>query len=159
MAQGIREWLSTPSGKIAVGAIFAVAFLVFVWNIVGTFGGSPAAAIANERTFIDAETLEPFSYTLKSGDMVPIDAPSGPGNGYPAEACYWTADGQIKDDPTWVLLNGLVPESSRGPTFCPDCDRLVVSRNPQPGPQSQPPPTPEELEQDRSLAVPKRDRG
>ena len=57
---------------------------------------------------------------------------SGKKTGVPAEACYWTADGGTKKNPTWVLLNELAGKP--GPTFCPDCNRLVVGHNPAPGP-------------------------
>jgi hypothetical protein len=63
--------------------------------------------------------------------------------GYPAEACYWTADGGTKTEPTWVLMNAVLGKP--GPTFCPDCGRLVVARNPMPGPGVKPPPTQQEL--------------
>ena len=72
--------------------------------------------------------MKAFRYEIKIGDSVPVKAPSGEKSGYPAELCYWTKDGQPKEDPTPVLLNQYVGKS--GPTFCPDCGRLVVNHNP-----------------------------
>ena len=37
----------------------------------------------------------------------------------------------LKPEPTWVLVNEFVGRP--GPTFCPDCGRLVVGHNPAPG--------------------------
>jgi hypothetical protein len=76
------------------------------------------------------------------GQSIPIKAPSGNNSGYPAELCYWTKDGQAKTDPTPVLLNVLVGKP--GPTFCPDCGRLVVGHNPRPGAGVKAPMTQEE---------------
>ena len=55
---------------------------------------------------------------------------------------HWTADGQSKPTPTAVLLNESIDKP--GPTFCPDCGRLVVGHNPRPAEASQPPPTAQE---------------
>ena len=59
--------------------------------------------------------------------------------GVPQPRIFWTKDGKPKQDPTPVLLNSWIGKS--GPTFCPDCGRLVVGHNPIPGPNSKPPPT------------------
>jgi hypothetical protein len=94
---------------------------------------------------MDATTGKPYNYSIKLGDKIPVKAPSGGMAGYPAEPCYWTKDGKIKNDPTYVLLNEYVGKP--GPTFCPDCGRLVRSHNPAPqGPETRPPPTKAEYE-------------
>jgi hypothetical protein len=92
-----------------------------------------------------AQTGKAFTVELKDGLSIPVRSPySGQQTGYPAELCYWTKDGKPKDEPTAVLLNSWV--GKRGPTFCPDCGRLVVGRNPEPAPDRKPPPTREEYQ-------------
>jgi hypothetical protein len=65
-------------------------------------------------------------------------APSGKKVGYPAELCYWTADGKLRSEPVPVLLNEY--RGQKGPTFCPDCGRLVRPQQSQPYPNAKPPP-------------------
>ena len=89
--------------------------------------------------YIDANTGKAFDHILEKGERVPIQTPSGEKAGYPAEPCYWTKDGKAKTEPTWVLLN--VYSKKPGPTFCPDCGRLVVGHNPPPAPGESAPPT------------------
>ncbi len=135
----MREWLDSTGGKIVAGALILVAAVAVVYVVRNTFGPSADATDANTRIFIDAETGKPFRHELKLGDTIPLKAPSGKESGYQAELCYWTGDGKIKTDPTPVLLNELVGKP--GPTFCPDCKRLVVPHNPMPQSGSKPPPT------------------
>ena len=78
---------------------------------------------------------------------VPAKAPSGGNTGYPSEKCYWTKDGKIKTEPTYVLLN--IYKNSSEPTFCPDCGRLVVSHNPAPVAGRSAPPTKGEYQKRR----------
>ena len=86
-------------------------------------------AAANDHMFICSETGKAFEHTIQVGESLPIHSPySGKDTGYPATACYWTADGQIKSEPSWVLLNSYVHKP--GPTFCPDCGRLVTAAAP-----------------------------
>ena len=140
---GIREFLGTSAGKYAAIGVTSVLALVAVWSIWSAVGADDAMLASNERMYIDAETGQPFAHTLQAGDRIPILAPSGKDTGYPAELCYWTADGKAKTDPTVVLLNQYKGES--GPTFCPDCGRLVVQLNPPPAPGESPPPLKSEL--------------
>ena len=98
-----------------------------------------AEDLSRYRWFVDSTTGKPFKYELKIGTPVPVPAPSGGNTGYPAELCYWTKDGKIKDQPTPVLLNELIGKP--GSTFCPDCGRLVVGHNPAPNPEKPAPPT------------------
>jgi len=142
------EWLSTflktPVGKV-VGAIvgLGVCYVVFV-QVHGLFGSSvPSNMLA--PMFVDSQTGQGFHHTLVLGERIPVYSPySGSNTGYPAELCYWNADGTIRKDPTPVLLNSYIGKP--GPTFCPVCGRLVVAHNPMPGPNSTPPPTREEYE-------------
>jgi hypothetical protein len=136
------NFLERPVGKwIAVGFVILALGVAF-YEIKDSF--SSVASQDRSRTFMDSQTMQPFHHELEKGESIPVDAPSGGKTGYPAEFCYWTKDGQIKSDPTPVLLNSWIGKS--GPTFCPDCGRLVVANNPQPTPGSRPPPTREEWE-------------
>ena len=108
-------------------AVASVALMAYVLRGQLGFGGP--AALSRERAFICAATGKPFEYELKLGDFIPVASPhSGAQTGYPAERCYWTADGGTKEEPTLVLLNQYAGKS--GATFCPDCRRLVVGHNP-----------------------------
>ena len=90
--------------------------------------------------FVDVETGKGFHQKLSADLVVPCRAPdTGKMAGYPAELCYWTRDGRPKADPTPVALNDTLGKP--GPTFCPECGRLVVHHNPAPGPGVAPPPT------------------
>ncbi len=136
---GLREFLSSGKGQILSMVLAGAAIVAGVMFIIRQLGPSEAGALSRDQTFIDATTMKPFKYELKAGDMIPTDAPSGGKTGYPSELCYWTKDGQIKDDPTPVLMKTWLGQS--GPTFCPDCGRLVVGHNPRPKPGDKPPPT------------------
>jgi hypothetical protein len=125
----IRDLLRGPVGKII--AAIAIAFGLFVIYLNGRslFGESQIASTSRDRIFIDAETGKTFEHRLQKGDTYPIESPfTHKKTGYPAELCYWTADGKRKTEPTPVLLNQL--KGKKGPTFCPDCGRLVVQMNP-----------------------------
>ena len=114
----------------------AVLMLFVLWS---NLGDSAAVASASERPYICAKTGQTFTYHLKKGDVTPVASPhSGENTGYPAERCFWTRNGQVKDEPTFVLLNAYAGKSE--PTFCPDCERLVVGLNPAPMAGDKPPP-------------------
>lgn len=137
-SSGLREFLNSSRGKTA--SVVAVILMLlaasfFVW---GAMKPTDAEAIARDHIFMDAKTLKPFSHELKMGDHIPCDAPSGGKTGYPAELCYWTKDGKVRKDPYPVLLKSWIGQP--GPTFCPDCGRLVVGHNPEPAPGMKPPP-------------------
>jgi len=90
--------------------------------------------------FIDAETGRTFHIKMGPGMTIPAISPfTGRATGYPAVFCYWTKDGGQKTDPTAVLMHSYIGKPE--PTFCPDCDRLVVRGNPRPKPGMTPPPT------------------
>lgn len=122
-------------------AILAVGLAAYM---VKSSVSSPTVAAERERIFIDSQTGKAFNHEMVLGETIPVEAPSGGKTGYPAELCYWTKDGQPKKDPTAVLLNSWIGKP--GPTFCPDCGRLVVPRNPMAMPGMRPPPTQEEYE-------------
>ena len=140
----IRDFLNTDRGFYVGAGIAALAVLLAIWAIAAQFGSSPARRSA-QRIFIDANTNEQFSYTLSMGETIPVPSPHSGGArvGYDAEPCYWTAAGTIKQEPTWVLPRVKVDPQAEA-TFCPDCGRLVVPRNPVPAADSPPPPTREQ---------------
>lgn len=125
-------------------AVAGGVILLGIYSIIRFAGDSDAATLSRQRVFVCGETDEPFDYELRRGDTIPVLSPhSDKFTGYPAELCFWTTDGAPKDRPTAVLLN--VTRGIDGPTFCPDCGRLVVGFNPRPAPGVSPPPTREQL--------------
>jgi hypothetical protein len=142
--QWLDNALATTGGKVTAGVVVVVVFASLYVEIRNTVN-PPAAAAMYEVSFICSQTGQVFKHAPQKGESIPVYSPfSGANTGYPAEFCYWTADGQIKSTPTPVLLNSWIGKS--GPTFCPDCGRLVVSHNPFPSPGDKPPPTREEYE-------------
>jgi len=136
---GFREFFETNAGRVAAVLLLIVGLGGAVYMFKNAFGAPSEIADANHRVFIDASNGKPFTMELKSGMSVPVRAPSGQNTGFPAELCYWTADGKTRNKPYPVLLNQWVGKP--GPTFCKDCGRLVVAHNPRPGPGVPPPPT------------------
>ena len=68
-----KTFLESTAGKASVIALGVVLVIALVWALLP---GSPGAALANTRTYIDAETNEPFEHTMRIGEMVPVeDAP------------------------------------------------------------------------------------
>ena len=148
MPSKLSEFARTGGGKVAAVAIIAAAVALMVYSVRG-FSRSEGAALTSERPFICAETGKTFTYKIKLGDTFPVESPhTGKRTGYHAEACYWTKDGKIKPEPTYVLLNRYLNKS--GPTFCPDCGRLVREMNDPPMEGQAPPPTAEELKTSRT---------
>ncbi len=99
---------------------------------------------AETPLFVDVDSGKTFPLALTAGLTLPVKSPfTGKSTGYPAELCFWTKDGKPKADPTAVVLNELLGKP--GPTFCPDCGRLVVHHNPAP-PNARLPMTREEYE-------------
>lgn len=113
--------------------VISIALLVsagyLAWR---TFSNPPQEAPDTVPVmYICSETGKTFAHVRKSGEPSPVLSPHSKKNtGYPAEKCYWTKDGKIKDAPTYVLLNQHTGKP--GPTICPDCGRLVVPHNPRP---------------------------
>jgi hypothetical protein len=139
----LRDFLKGPGGKIIAAIVIGLGLFVIYINARGLFGESQLASDSRDRIYIDAETGQTFTHRLQIGDTTPLESPfTHKKTAYPAELCYWTKDGKRKHDPTPVLLNKL--KGKKGPTFCPDCGRLVVSMNPV---GLNPPPTEEEYKQ------------
>jgi hypothetical protein len=104
------------------------------------FGPTDAEFESTHRYFVCSETMKSFTKKLEPNQLIPVDSPySGKKTGYLAELCYWNADGTQKKTPTPVLLKTSIGQ--KGPTFCPECGRLVVGHNPLPGANSIAPPT------------------
>jgi hypothetical protein len=126
--------------KVLIGATILLGVLLVVMSFRWSFGPTAAAKLANEKMFVCSKTGKSFSVTLKLGMKIPVHSPySGEDTGYPAEECWWTAGGQIKNSPDYVLVDSEIGKP--GPTFCPVCGRLVVPRNPHPMAGDRPPPT------------------
>ena len=137
MLEKIRTFFQTKAGAATAGIIALLSLLLAVFAVKSSFT-SEAESLSTHRIYVDTNG-KPFKVTIEAG--VSVKAPDG-GPAYPAELCYWTKDGKVKDSPTAVLLNLYV--NKPGPTFCPDCGRLVVPNNPFPLPGTKPPPTKEE---------------
>jgi hypothetical protein len=134
----LRRNLNAGFGRGIAAAVVVVVVAATAYGVAAYLRGETPAS-ARERMYICTETGKPFAHEPQRGETLPIASPhSGKDTGVPAEACYWTADGGTKPEPTWVLLN----ESAKrpGPTFCPDCGRLVVGHNPEPAAGATPPP-------------------
>lgn len=138
----LRDFLDTPKGKTVAVSLFVVSLIVIYCSSRSALGPSEAAQLSSRRIMVCSQTLKPFEITIHAGTRFPCKSPhSGRDTGYPAELCYWTRDGQIKEKPTAVLLNS--QSGKPGATFCPECCRLVVPRNPPPI-AGKPPPTEQE---------------
>lgn len=141
---GFRELLRSKGGQYVAAALVLIGVAAAGYSVWSNLGESNAAAMSRGRTFVDAETGRGFRHELTAGEPIPVVAPSGKKTGYPAELCYWTKEGTPKQEPTPVLLNHWV--GKQGPTFCPECGRLVVGHNPPAEPGAKAPPTKEEYE-------------
>jgi hypothetical protein len=131
----IREFLSTPTGRWVGGTVLVLAFVALgvSWHLVW----ADDMPTGNDPWFICTQTGKPFQAAVDESTVIPIRSPhSGSNTGVPAESCFWNADGSVRSSPTWVLLNRYIGKP--GPTFCPDCGRLVEERNPPPGPVAPP---------------------
>jgi len=137
-------WLKTNPQRKA-GALFFLALAVLVCIHAVDSLRSDVLDRTRDRLFMDSENGKTFTAELKVGMTIPVVSPySGNATGYPFEECYWNADGTTKSTPTYVILNSYL--GKRGPTFCPDCGRLVVAHNLPPVPGQRPPPTKAEFE-------------
>jgi hypothetical protein len=143
----VGDFAKTTVGKATLAVVIVGACIFSIYQMKSLFGKSQAAAIGNARIFIDSESMKSYPVDLSNlvGQTFPVYSPiSGKNTGYPAELCYWTKDGNVKSDPTPVLLNHFIGKSE--PTFCPDCGRLVVSHNPMAVAGRTPPLTQEEYD-------------
>lgn len=138
--QGFREFLQTSRGKLTAAALAGVALLVFGLVYRAHFSTSAAGRASADRMFICSQTGKTFRHTLHIGQTIPVKSPhSGKMTGYEADSCYWTREGTVKAEPVYVYVAQRWGGS--GPTFCPDCGRLVRPLNPAPFEGAKPPPT------------------
>lgn len=140
MHPGLREFLNSKAGYATSASIILLAIVYLGLSLRSAFTSEIANA-STRRVFVCSETGKAFEVTLKPGMTIPVKSPySGKDTGYEFnEVCGWTADGKVANKPTYVLLNRTVGKP--GPTFCPDCNRLVVADNPPAEPDRKPPPT------------------
>jgi hypothetical protein len=141
----MMQFLHTRIGRALVFVVFILLLAFVSYQVYALLRPNDRTQELNRRWFVCTETHKAYQLDLNDVKEIPAPSPfSGKNTGQPAELCYWTAEGKPKDIPTPVLLNDYIGDSS--PTFCPDCGRLVVGRNPAPSPGMSPPPTKAEYE-------------
>ncbi|MEM8874194.1 MAG: hypothetical protein AAGD32_08025 [Planctomycetota bacterium] len=150
MFEQFRERLKSTPGMMALAGLLGVSLVVMAWNAWGMIAsGSEIGDMSRHRLMICAETGETFHHELQLGDRFPVSSPhSGRNTGYEAELCYWTADGGIADEPSYVFVKQKAGIDE--PTFCGDCDRLVRNLNLRAVAGQSPPPTRTEFESNRA---------
>jgi hypothetical protein len=91
--------------------------------------GPDLAAASRTRTLIDAATGEVFeNHRIPDRATFPLRNPrTGEHSLYPAEACYWTPEGEAKWEPTYVYI-----PLDQDSVACPDCGRKITPHNPRP---------------------------
>lgn len=132
----VKQLLQGNTGVIAAVVLLLLGGGAMYWTVFAGDGRSDLAEDNSNIWFVD-EAGQSFKVRLTVGMSAQIER-----NGkkaYPAELCFWTKDGKPKTTPTPVLLNSNLGKSE--PTFCPDCGRLVVGRNPPAREGANPPPT------------------
>src|SRR5947207_2814894 len=93
-------------GRAVLIGVVVVALVAAGWLLKDRFLKPPDQLSSRSSQFVCSETGKAFNYELKEGDSIPVRSPfSGKNTGYPAELCYWTKDGTMKETPTPVLLN------------------------------------------------------
>lgn len=131
-----------PGGVVMAAVLVVLAGACFYYFVISGEGQSSIAADAGHRVFIDTDG-KLFDHDFVIGEFpANITNPATGKHGFPAEWCWWTKDGKIRSEPYPVMLNEHVGKP--GPTYCPDCGRLVVLHNPSPkapGASQAPPPT------------------
>lgn len=121
--QHIKRFIDNHS-RLIVGVIAIVVVGCLYWALKPDDAGALVSDV-NDQTWIDVDG-NVFTHHLVAFDEKPVVGPTGK-PAFRAELCYWTKDGKTKKTGTPVLLNSNVGKS--GPTFCPDCGRLVTALN------------------------------
>lgn len=141
----VHELMKTSGGKAVAIAGIILCIAGAAWSIWSNVGQSAAMKDASSLTFVDIETGKSFKLVPTVGMPYPVKSPfTGHMTGYRAELCGWTKDGHVRSEPFAVVLNSELGKP--GPTFCPDCGRLVVGHNPPAIEGHKPPPTQAEYE-------------
>jgi hypothetical protein len=135
-----REFLTTTGGKVAAGGIIVLCVAAAAWSIWANVGEPSGVKDASSILFMDIENGKTFRVDPSPDMPYPCKSPfTGHMTGYHAELCTWTKDGHVRSEPFAVVLNQELGKP--GPTFCPDCGRLVVPHNPPAVEGHHPPPT------------------
>jgi hypothetical protein len=120
--------------RILVAGVSLLATIGALAYLATHFTGGPpdGGELSRTRVAMDAETGDVIQkLRINDGDTMPWPNPrTGRRTMYPPETCYWTRDGAVKPEPTYVILNEML--GIEGPTICPDCGRRVVYHNPLP---------------------------
>jgi hypothetical protein len=138
----VREFLQSGPGRLLSLGVIVLGLSLATYEIWANIKPAQAVTDSRLRWFVNIDTGKAFQAELTVGQIFPLTSPdTGAKNGYPAELCYWNADGTQKQVPDKVVLNQTL--GKHGPTFCPYCHRLVVGHNPSPidHPDMSPPPT------------------
>jgi hypothetical protein len=139
----VREYMQTSAGKAI--AILAIVLCIAgaAWSVWSNVGQDAAVKDASALIFVDIENGKTFRINPTADMPYPCKSPfTGHMTCYHAELCGWTKDGHVRSEPFPVVLNSDLGKS--GPTFCPDCGRLVVAHNPLAAEGRRPPPTQQE---------------
>lgn len=123
--------LGPLSGKLGV-FIFVVLFSTagyLTWHTLTH--GEQVKPDPPPVTYMCLETMKTFERKPEMQETIPVMSPyTSKKTGYPTEKCFWTRDGKLKAEPTFVLLNE--HRGKKGPTICPDCGKIVYPHNPTP---------------------------
>src|SRR5262249_13038675 len=139
-SSGAETAVSIPARRSPLSGGLGVVVVIVLLGVAGATtyraftNPPPAKPVEQYVEMICAKTNKHFPHLLKENDAYPVLSPfSNERTGYPAERCFWTKDGNVKLEPTYVLLNEYIGKP--GPTLCPDCGRLVEPHNPMPPPE------------------------
>lgn len=124
----MHKLLAGKGGPIFAALLLLVSGIGVYLAVFSKDGFSRLEEDTSNPFFID-EAGEVFRARLKVGVDVEIKNPKTGKPGYRVEWCWWTKDGKPRTEPFPVLLQEYMGKP--GPTFCPDCERLVVPHNPQ----------------------------
>lgn len=124
----MQKLLEGKGGPIIAAIVLLIAAFTVYFLVFSKDGMSSVADDTANPYFID-ETGATFRAKLSLGENAEIKNPKTGKPGYRVEWCWWTKDGKKRPEPFPVLLNEY--QGKPGPTFCPDCERLVVPHNPQ----------------------------